>query len=223
MTPLRRNGGLLAAPEARALDALLPILPRWVMPDMLSAIGLVGAVVAALGVALAAEGAAWCLVAVLGLALNWFGDSLDGRLARHRGMARPRRGYILDNGLDMLGYLAMAIGFAVSGLMWPALPFIAVALHFMLVNLAAARLAVTNVLDLSAGPVGTTELRVIFAGVVTLLAVAPPGMAAAPVMAGWTALDLGGWAWVVAMGWGYGAALRADLREATARDGGVAR
>ena len=223
MTPLRRNGGLLAAPEARALDALLPLLPRRITPDMLSVLGLLGAVIAALGFALAAQGPGWCLVAVLGLGINWFGDSLDGRLARHRGVARPRRGYILDNGLDMLGYLALAVGFAWSGLVWPTLPFIAVALHFMLVNLAAARLAVTNVLDLSAGPIGTTELRVIFVGVATLLAVTPPAMAAAQVMAGWTTLDLGGWAWVVAMGWGYATALRADLREATARDGGVAR
>lgn len=220
MTPLRRNGGLLAAPEARALDALLPRLPGWVTPDMLSALGLGGAVLAALGFGMAGSGPGWCLLAVAGIGINWFGDSLDGRLARHRGEARPRRGYILDNGIDMLGYLALAIGFAASGLLWPALPFIAVALHFMLVNLAAARLAVTNVLDLSAGPVGTTELRVIFAGCAGMLALAP---AAGPVLMGWTVLDLGCWTWVAAMAWGYVSGLVADLRDAAARDAGSRR
>jgi len=216
--PVRRNGGFLAAPEARALDALLPRIPAGVTPDALSALGLLGSALAGLGFALAPRHAAGPALAVLGLALNWLGDGLDGRLARHRGAARPCRGYVLDNGLDMAGYLAVAVGFAASGAMWPALPFVAVAGHFMLVNLAAARLAVTGVLDLSAGAVGTTELRAILAAAAALLALLPDGQLAAPALRGWTALDLACWGWIAAMAVGFLAALRADLRDAGARD-----
>lgn len=222
MTPDRRNTGWLAAPEARALDRLVRLLPPWATPDMLSGLGLGGGLLAGLGFALVLAHPGFWGVAILGLALNWAGDSLDGRLARHRGAARPCRGYLLDNGLDMIGYLAIAAGFAASGLVWPALPFIALALHFMLVNLAAARLAVTGVLDLSAGAIGTTELRAIFAGGAAVLAVVPGSDLAAPSIrlagAGWTVLDLACAAWVLGMAATSIATLRADIRMGAARD-----
>ncbi|WP_426959649.1 CDP-alcohol phosphatidyltransferase family protein [Muricoccus radiodurans] len=218
MTPQRRNGGFLAAPESRALDALLPRLPGWVTPDGLTALGLAGAALAGLGFALAQRHPLFWALAVLGLALNWAGDSLDGRLARHRGANRPCRGYLLDNGLDMPGYLAVAAGFAQSGLLWPALPFLALALHFMLVNLATARLAVTGILDLSAGPVGTTELRAIFAAGSALLALLPPAHLAAPLLDAWTPLDLACWAWIASMIVAYATALRSDIRMGADRD-----
>ena len=215
MTPVRRNRGFLAAAEARALDALVPLVPRRITPDMLSALGLAGAVLAGLGFALVLRHPAFWFVAILGLLLNWLGDSLDGRLARHRGAARPCRGYLLDNGLDMLGFLAVAAGFAASGLVAPALAFLALALHFILVNLAAARLAVTGVLDLSAGPVGTTELRAIFAAGAAVLAFFPAEGLASPRqwlgVAG-TPLDIACVAWVLAMAVTIVRTLRDDLR-----------
>jgi archaetidylinositol phosphate synthase len=218
MTHARRNTGLLAGPEARALDALLRRLPGWVTPDMLSTVGVIGAAATALGFAIALAMPGWWLLAILGLWLNWFGDGLDGRLARARGERRISRGYLLDNGLDMLSYFLVAAGFALSGLVWPALPFLALALHFALVNLAAARLAVTGVLDLAAGPVGTTELRAVFGLVALVLATLPPELRVAAVAAGWTALDFACWGWIAAMGVTYALTLRADLRATAEQD-----
>lgn len=222
MIPTRRNTGLLAGPEAQALDALMVRLPYWVTPDLLSALGVAGAVAAGLGFGLAGMVPGWWLLAILGLVLNWCGDGLDGRLARARGGKHPCRGYILDNGLDMVGYLAFAVGFACSGLVSPLLPFLALSFHFAIINLATARFAVTGVLDLAAGRIGTTELRAAFAFLALFLAAVPAEMREAPIAWGWTALDLACAGWIAAMAVTYGASLRADLRAAAQRDGDVA-
>jgi phosphatidylglycerophosphate synthase len=226
MTPIRRNTGFLAAAEARALDRMVLRVPGWVTPDMLSALGLAGALAAGLGFALVLLHPGFWGLAILGIGLNWAGDSLDGRLARLRGTSRPCRGYLLDNGLDMIGFLAVAAGFAASGLLWPALPFLAVALHFMLVNLAAARLAVSGVLDLSAGAIGTTELRAIFAGGAACCAFVPAESLAAShawvAVGEWvlraTPLEIGCGVWVVGMAVAVVTTLRADVRMGAERD-----
>ena len=40
------------------------------------------------------------VVAIAGLALNWFGDSLDGTVARVRRQQRPRYGFYVDHVVD---------------------------------------------------------------------------------------------------------------------------
>ena len=47
--------------------------------------------------------------------LNWFGDSMDGTLARVRGQQRPRYGFYVDHVVDVLGAVAMMVGMACSG------------------------------------------------------------------------------------------------------------
>jgi len=162
MTPIRRNRGLLAAPEQAALNWLVGRLPSWVTPDQLSALGVAGASLAAIGFAFALSSRLFLLLSLAGLAMNWFGDSLDGKLARERGIERKTAGFMLDNGLDMVSYLTIAIGFAVSGTINPVLPFLLLSLYMMISNLALARLTVTGIFDLSMGNIGTTEIRVIF-------------------------------------------------------------
>ena len=105
MTPIRRNRGLLAAPEQVALNWLVGRLPSWVTPDQLSALGVAGAALAAIGFAFALSSRLFLLLSLAGLAMNWFGDSLDGKLARERGIERKTVGFMLDNGLDMISYL----------------------------------------------------------------------------------------------------------------------
>ena len=57
----------------------------------------------------------WLLWVGVGLlALNWFGDSLDGSLARARQIERPRYGYYLDHLVDAVSTAAIAIGIGVS-------------------------------------------------------------------------------------------------------------
>ncbi|MFN3449727.1 MAG: CDP-alcohol phosphatidyltransferase family protein [Roseococcus sp.] len=214
MTTIRRNKGLLAGPEAAVLDALTPRLPAWVTPDRLSALGVLGAGFAGLGFAFALDHRGFLLLACLGLVLNWLGDSLDGRLARHRGIERPAMGFLLDNGLDTLSYFLFATGYAVSGLVWAPVPFILLALYYMLANLALARLAVTGVFDLSVGAIGTTEIRaglVIVAGAVAVMSNAA---IQAPLLFGFAIFDLLCFAWMALMIVSYLLTLRADVNSA---------
>ncbi len=216
---IRRNRGLLARPEAAALAWLLPRVPRGVTPDQLSAGGLAGAALAATGFALVLHHRGWLLLVAAGLAANWLGDSLDGKLARQRGPDRGMAGLLIDNGIDTLSYLLLALGFAASGLVAPGIPFLLLALYLMLANLALARLAAGGVFDLAVGVIGTTELRAGFLVLAALLALAGHEPLLAPVLFGCAALDLAALAWALAMAIAFLAMLRLDLRQALATTG----
>jgi archaetidylinositol phosphate synthase len=88
----REPSFLLAKPERRLLRSTAARLPRWVLPDDLTALG----VLAALGICvvyqLSNEDLAWLWAASGLLVVQWFGDSLDGTLARVRGIERPTYG-----------------------------------------------------------------------------------------------------------------------------------
>jgi archaetidylinositol phosphate synthase len=90
-------------------------LPLRISPDHLTAIGFVGAVIAAIGYAMSGSRADFLWLASLGLVINWFGDSLDGTVARLRRMERPRYGYYLDNSVDCIAQLLLAFGIGLSG------------------------------------------------------------------------------------------------------------
>src|SRR4051794_7652428 len=98
----REPNFLLARPEKRVLTAIARRLPRWVLPDDLTALG----VAAAIGICIAYQATnadrAWLWVASALLIVHWFGDSLDGTLARVRGIERPRYGYYLDHLVDAI-------------------------------------------------------------------------------------------------------------------------
>jgi archaetidylinositol phosphate synthase len=116
---VRENHGLLADIERRALVWLAERIPRRINSDHLSALGLSAMLGSGLSFAAFAltPWAAWGVV--LSLALNWFGDSLDGTLARVRGHQRPRYGYYIDHVIDLAGAAFLMIGLAFSGLMSP--------------------------------------------------------------------------------------------------------
>jgi phosphatidylglycerophosphate synthase len=109
----------LAEPERRTLRWLAAHMPKWVNSDHLTILGLLSM----LGAGLAYWAAAWSPLALVAvcvfLALNWFGDSLDGTLARFRDQQRPRYGFYVDHVVDALGALFLLGGLALSGYMHP--------------------------------------------------------------------------------------------------------
>lgn len=109
-TPPRIQQSILAANERRLLNWLCPRLPAWATPDILTAFGFGGALMVGAGYVLSAQSLAWLWVALAGYVINWFGDSLDGSLARWRGIERPRYGYFLDHSVDAVATLAMLAG-----------------------------------------------------------------------------------------------------------------
>jgi archaetidylinositol phosphate synthase len=166
---VRTNGSPLAAVERRALIHMAQRLPAWVTPDHLSALGLV----AMAGAGLSFWAAQYWMVGlagvVLALAINWFGDSLDGTLARVRKQERPRFGFYVDHVIDLAGATMLFCGLGASGFMSP-LVALGVLSAYLLVS-AEVYLAthVRGVFKMTFLGVGPTELRILLAiGVVAL-------------------------------------------------------
>jgi len=159
----RENTGLLAAVETRALLWIARRLPRGVHSDHLSALGL-GAMAAA-GLSFAAfPFSSWAVVGVVAaLAANWFGDSLDGTVARVRNQQRSRYGFYVDHVIDLAGTTFLLAGLACSGLMSPLAAALALA-GFLLVS-AETYLAThaSGVFRMSFMGCGPTELRILIA------------------------------------------------------------
>ncbi len=162
-THIREHRSLLAATEKRLLVWIAARLPRWVTSDHLTWLGLASM----LGAGLAFASARWTLwtlpLVPVFLALNWFGDSLDGTLARVRREERPRYGYYLDHVLDLIGACGLSAGLAVSSFMNPFLA-VGVLVAYLLVS-AEVFLATCaqGVFRLAVFGVGPTELRLVLA------------------------------------------------------------
>lgn len=194
MTHVREHRSVLAAAERRLLIAVARRLPLWMSSDQLTAAALVSMLLA--GPAFAAipltPWAAAVFIALL--AVNWFGDSLDGTLARVRGQQRPRYGYYVDHVIDLAGTTALLIGMAASGVMTPAISFGVLAGYFLVAAESYLATHSQGTFRLSFAGFGPTELRI-------LLAIGALKIAAAPtvVLAGREVLllDIGGAAAIV--------------------------
>src|SRR5262249_40073775 len=157
-----------------ALAWLATHMPRWVTPNLLTLLGVVGAIVTCFGYAWSRSHPALLLIATLGLAINWFGDSLDGTVARFRKIERPRYGYYLDNALDCLLALPVAVAIGISGYVRFDICFLALSTYTMISALTFLRANVTGVFQISYAGLGPTELRIALAVVNALMIIFPP-------------------------------------------------
>lgn len=149
--------------ESRALIALARRMPRRVTPDALTALGFLATAAAGAAYALSPRARSLVLLVNLALAANWFGDSLDGTLARHRGWQRPRYGFYLDHLVDALGALVLLAGLGASGLMSGAVAAaLLVAYDLFSIHVYLATCALGR-FKLSYAGVGGTELRLLLA------------------------------------------------------------
>ena len=165
----RNSTGLLTAVERRVLIWLAHRLPARVNSDHLTALGLVSMFLVGVCFAVSREVPAALWGVVLFLALNWFGDSLDGTLARVRGHQRPRYGFYVDHILDTFGALFVLGGLALSGTMTPivAAAFL-VAYYVLSIEIYLATYCVGR-FQMSFWGWGPTELRILLAiGALTL-------------------------------------------------------
>lgn len=154
---------ILSKPERRALHWLASRMPGWVNSDHLTALGLASMLAAGLAYVFA-RWTPWALAAVcVFLALNWFGDSLDGTLARFRDQQRPRFGFYVDHIVDALSALFLLGGLAMSGYMHPwvaialLLGYNLLAMESYLATYTLGEFRITHFLF------GPTELRVLLA------------------------------------------------------------
>jgi archaetidylinositol phosphate synthase len=167
---VREHGSLLAAPEKRALVWLAQRMPRRVNSDHLTLLGLTSMLLAGLCFWAASVEPLALAGVVLALALNWFGDSLDGTLARVRRQQRPRYGFYVDHVIDLVGAFLLVGGMALSGYMNPLLAMGLLVAYLMVTAEVYLATHVRAVFRLSFWRIGPTELRIVLAvGVVNLL------------------------------------------------------
>ena len=158
---IRVHGSFLAAAEKRALIWMAERMPRWVNSDHLTLIGFIAQIATGVCYALAAWNPRWLLAAIACIAINWFGDSLDGTLARVRQQQRPRYGFYVDHIIDSIGSVAMMGGLALSGFMHPVIA-IGLLIAFLLLSIQSYLATYTlGEFHLSFWHFGPTELRVL--------------------------------------------------------------
>jgi archaetidylinositol phosphate synthase len=157
----RIHGSFLAAAEKRALVWMAERMPAWVSPDHLTVLGFAAQIATGVCYALAVHDRRMLLGAVVCLAVNWFGDSLDGTLARVRQRQRPRYGFYVDHIIDSIGAVAMMGGLALSGYMHPVIA-IGLLIAFLLLSIQSYLATYTlGEFHLSLWHFGPTELRVL--------------------------------------------------------------
>ena len=163
MDHIREHRSLLAAGEKQLLIAIARRLPRWINSDHLTLLGLLSLLAA--GAAFAAiPSTQWAtFVFVLALAANWFGDSLDGTLARVRCQPRPRYGYYVDHVIDLAGVVALVGGMAASGLMQLFVALAVVAAYALVSAETFLSTHAVGIFRLSFAGIGPTELRALLA------------------------------------------------------------
>ena len=160
---VRENKSVLAAAEKRALVWLAERLPRCVNSDHLSALGLISMLGAGLSFA-CLQMSPWAAAAVVGcLTANWFGDSLDGTLARVRGHQRPRYGFYVDHVIDLAGSAFLLAGLAISGLMSPLLAVVVLCAYLLVSAETYLATHALGVFRMSFFGFGPTELRILLA------------------------------------------------------------
>jgi phosphatidylglycerophosphate synthase len=160
-THTRDHTSVLAAVERHVLIWLAKRMPTYVTSDGLTCLGAVGMVGVGCALAAASLSRGWLALVPVFLAVNWFGDSLDGTLARVRHAQRPRYGYYLDHVVDLANTLVLFAGLAVSGI---ASPLVAAGLLVAYLLLAAESFLATHALGvfrISFAGFGPTELRIL--------------------------------------------------------------
>ncbi len=162
-THVREQGSILAGAEKTALIGMARRLPRGVNSDHLTVLGFAAMLAAGIAYALASRHPRALLMVVPALALNWWGDSLDGTLARVRNQQRPRYGFYVDHVLDMVGTFILLGGLALSGYMNPLLAMGMLAAYLTAAAEEFLATHVRRVFHLSFLGFGPTELRIILA------------------------------------------------------------
>lgn len=194
-TAKREMTFLLAGPEKRLLVAIASRLPRWVTPNHLTGLGVLAALGTGFAYAQSARSLVWLGAASIMLVAQWFGDSLDGTLARVRNAERPRYGYYLDHLVDAFSTSAIGIGIGLSPFVDLTLALGLVIGYLTLSINVYLESQVFDVFRLAYGRVGPTESRLTLILANTGLALAagsaPPAAVTLAANALFAALALG--------------------------------
>jgi len=164
---VRIQTSFLNAAEKKALVWLAERQPKWMTSDILTFIGFLGAVIIAVGYALSAN-PVFLWLASFGWIINWYGDSLDGTLARVRKQQRPIYGFFIDHTVDCINESIMVIGVGMSPFMQFDVAILCLVAYLLISVYVYISAHLKGEFKLTYGKMGPTELRVIMIIVNTL-------------------------------------------------------
>lgn len=157
----RVNDILLGPLERPALRWLSAQMPTWVSPDLCTVIGIFGALLILFSYGLSGLDRTFLWLASLGFLINWFGDSLDGTLARHRRIERPKYGFYLDHTVDAVCQVMIFLGLGLTPYIHFNIACLTLVAYLMLSVLTYVRTCVVGEFKISYGRLGPTEIRVL--------------------------------------------------------------
>jgi len=157
----RVNDILLGPLERPVLKWLAARLPAWITPDICTSIGVLGSIIVMAGYILTHIDRNFLWLASLGFVVNWFGDSLDGTLARFRGIERPIYGFFIDHVTDAVGQVMIFLGLGMTPYVRFDVACLTLIAYFLLSVLVYVRTCVMGEFRISYGRLGPTEFRVL--------------------------------------------------------------
>lgn len=158
----RSRTNLLKKYEQQALAWLVQRIPAWITSNILTGIGFFGYIIVFGSFLLASYvSRTYLLLGLLGFLINWFGDSLDGRLAYYRKIPRKQYGFTLDITIDWLSIILIGLGYIiyVDGI-WEVFGYGFVTMYAWEIILALIRYKITGKYSIDSGKVGPTEVRI---------------------------------------------------------------
>jgi phosphatidylglycerophosphate synthase len=147
--------------EKKILTYMAERMPAWVTSDMLTFVGFLGALVMATGYSLSNLNLHWLWLSCLGLFINWFGDSMDGSLARVRGTQRKTYGFFIDHNVDVINETIMFISVGVSPLVNMSFAMFALVAYLMLSVYVDIDCHLKGEMRLTYSGLGPTEFRLL--------------------------------------------------------------
>lgn len=157
----RVNDILLGPLERPALRWMAAHTPAWITPDIMTGIGVIGGIIILLGYLGTNQSPYFLWLASFGFVVNWVGDSLDGTLARHRKIERPRYGFFIDHTVDALIEVMVFLGLGLSPYVSFNIACLALIGYLLVSVLVYVRTCVAGVFVISYGKLGPTEARLI--------------------------------------------------------------
>jgi len=157
----RVNDILLGPIERPALQWLAAHSPAWMTPDKLTAIGTAGAFLIFFSYLATRIHPGFLWLASLGFLINWYGDSLDGTLARYRKIQRPKYGFFIDHTVDAFTETLIMLGLGLSIYITFNVAALALIGYLLMSVFVCVRTFVDGVFQISYGKLGPTEVRAI--------------------------------------------------------------
>lgn len=178
----RIQASFFSGAEKKILVKIAQALPGWITSNMLTAVGVVGSIVIASGYYLSNYDVSWLWLASLGFVLNWFGDSLDGTVARVRNTQRPVFGYYLDHTVDVINEALMFIGAGLSPYLDLRAAVLAYIIYLALTLNVYINVHLRGEFNLTYMGFGPTEFRVVMIALNAVLFFVGPSLTGNPAL-----------------------------------------